>query len=1209
MDRARPQITDFFASSVASSHLASGFQHSPNNTERSQLPLSANKDSPKRLSVAATAPLGLGTPHPFEFPLAPAGTAKGVLKHLDQGSRIRHTPTLALPLRTELPQQSLKSPPIAVAAVPVDKSPSGASCYAPEMQMLAKDVASSILRGLHGDESVFFRESLLPKLHEHGLDFRTSPLNLFTALKLSDLSESAHPQASFAFLMLVKSMLNDLDHHPEQYALTGALREDLESSKPKTVAQALVQGETSNALWNVVNSILLPDWERRGLHVTEPIQLLKTTSGALPPTGWLSGLDLSSARLVCAIAHAADVLRNTAAISAAEASKPVDQPADSSGAASASVPVSSPAPASAAAAPVPTPAPDIATTTAASLLPAAVATLEPSRARLTPIIEIPSRCASIDPSTAPPLAPALASSSHSSESSNAKVTEVASPSPLVHDAPAASIPTAGASMAAPANITVENTQAPVSVPVSPTPAIASSTVGSIPSAVPLPTPAPSLTLAPTVGRAGRPSLAMPTVMRLVPKQGGVPLASPVGIVGNAFPLAPASAPTAPSNTLQVVATTTVTSSAGSSGIGTPVDAAPPVVFPPPFVVSHPRNPANISLPVTPATPPLSAVVSPFSASFSTHHAPAPAGPLPARTNDVTVAASLPDSKLSSTSAPAASAAVPTTIITPPAASEATHAFPTASSAAASSITADLSLHEFNCEAHAAAEALPTAAPPVRVNSVVIPSVDPAASISAQAIGKILVNFPRPIRVSSLPVARMQQPPTAFTLAPMPGLCSAADGGACVDQALNTSLAFDTPQASSASALASAPVPAAPAAYAPAPLATPAQPPSLRRPGLTLGPASLAPPPLAAPGMPPPTASASAPGRVPPATPFAINLPPTFSAPALPSLKLPTFPLSGFGAAATAPPLGAPTLPPTLGQQIASLGATQNKPQTPFSGPSFPLAPAPPLRAAAPPCTPWGSAASAAPLTAASTLPTRPSPLANANVTTAPSTTKRQSDISVQEEETDTDTDIEEQSHHPERADCAWWAREAWFKALAADAVLKSNADTLALLLLAGLDPNENVTLGTETGSLLSHAVMNNVNPGVLRLLLRFGADPSAPGPEGILPLHAAAATGDVEVAELLLDYGADPDAPMLGSRITPAAMAQSNERFVLVELLERARNRPKETLKRPDRIAAVPPPPPPPPRTTTQLAHPKLRASMSLDSGRKLLASSAPMQY
>ncbi len=72
--------------------------------------------------------------------------------------------------------------------------------------------------------------------------------------------------------------------------------------------------------------------------------------------------------------------------------------------------------------------------------------------------------------------------------------------------------------------------------------------------------------------------------------------------------------------------------------------------------------------------------------------------------------------------------------------------------------------------------------------------------------------------------------------------------------------------------------------------------------------------------------------------------------------------------------------------------------------------------------------------------------------------------------------------------------------------------------------------------------MNYVSPAVCLLLLRFGANPSTPGPEGILPLHVAAATGEVEVAEMLVDYGADPLLPMKGTRITPMEMALSNER-------------------------------------------------------------------
>lgn len=209
-----------------------------------------------------------------------------------------------------------------------------------------------------------------------------------------------------------------------------------------------------------------------------------------------------------------------------------------------------------------------------------------------------------------------------------------------------------------------------------------------------------------------------------------------------------------------------------------------------------------------------------------------------------------------------------------------------------------------------------------------------------------------------------------------------------------------------------------------------------------------------------------------------------------------------------------------------------------------------------------------------------------------------------DDETDTDTDAEMEGSDAAAAPAvaplsAWWGRDDWFKALALDAILKSNVDALGRMLQAGLDPNENVILGTERGTLLSHAVMNNVQPAVLKLLLQYGADPSAPGPEGILPLHVAAATGDVDVAELLLDYGADPDAPMQGSRITPSAMALSNERFVLVDMLMRARDRPPELRKRPDRTASVPPTP----RARSAGGPPKLKISLSLDSGQRVAKS------
>jgi hypothetical protein len=52
-------------------------------------------------------------------------------------------------------------------------------------------------------------------------------------------------------------------------------------------------------------------------------------------------------------------------------------------------------------------------------------------------------------------------------------------------------------------------------------------------------------------------------------------------------------------------------------------------------------------------------------------------------------------------------------------------------------------------------------------------------------------------------------------------------------------------------------------------------------------------------------------------------------------------------------------------------------------------------------------------------------------------------------------------------------------------------------------------------------------PAVVRMLIEAGADPSAPGDEGLseTPLHWAASSDDVDVAAALIDGGADIEAP------------------------------------------------------------------------------------
>jgi ankyrin repeat protein len=82
-------------------------------------------------------------------------------------------------------------------------------------------------------------------------------------------------------------------------------------------------------------------------------------------------------------------------------------------------------------------------------------------------------------------------------------------------------------------------------------------------------------------------------------------------------------------------------------------------------------------------------------------------------------------------------------------------------------------------------------------------------------------------------------------------------------------------------------------------------------------------------------------------------------------------------------------------------------------------------------------------------------------------------------------------------------------------------------------------------TLLNHAVMNNVTEATTSLLLNRGASARAPGPEGISPLHVAAATGELSLARLLVEHGADVTAVLPGTQITPMVMALSNDKVLM----------------------------------------------------------------
>jgi hypothetical protein len=78
-----------------------------------------------------------------------------------------------------------------------------------------------------------------------------------------------------------------------------------------------------------------------------------------------------------------------------------------------------------------------------------------------------------------------------------------------------------------------------------------------------------------------------------------------------------------------------------------------------------------------------------------------------------------------------------------------------------------------------------------------------------------------------------------------------------------------------------------------------------------------------------------------------------------------------------------------------------------------------------------------------------------------------------------------------------------------------------------------------------HVIEPNLD--LVRLLLKYGADPNAPTTTGITPLMQAAARGDRELVEIFLVAGADPDAQLivspLGKRRCSSFIERSNSTF------------------------------------------------------------------
>ncbi|EPS39909.1 hypothetical protein H072_6396 [Dactylellina haptotyla CBS 200.50] len=114
------------------------------------------------------------------------------------------------------------------------------------------------------------------------------------------------------------------------------------------------------------------------------------------------------------------------------------------------------------------------------------------------------------------------------------------------------------------------------------------------------------------------------------------------------------------------------------------------------------------------------------------------------------------------------------------------------------------------------------------------------------------------------------------------------------------------------------------------------------------------------------------------------------------------------------------------------------------------------------------------------------------------------------------------------------------------AVDSHNASCLQLILEGGGNPNPKMPKGVFRSSPLTAAGFAGM-PEMLRLLLKFGADPNACNPEGLTALHSVARTQSVDCALLLLEWGADLNA-VSSNGITPLTTAIMHNNHAVLRL-------------------------------------------------------------
>jgi ankyrin repeat protein len=103
------------------------------------------------------------------------------------------------------------------------------------------------------------------------------------------------------------------------------------------------------------------------------------------------------------------------------------------------------------------------------------------------------------------------------------------------------------------------------------------------------------------------------------------------------------------------------------------------------------------------------------------------------------------------------------------------------------------------------------------------------------------------------------------------------------------------------------------------------------------------------------------------------------------------------------------------------------------------------------------------------------------------------------------------------------------------------------VLSAGADVN---AIDAQGATALHYAVMPDSDEGLVRALLRSGANPNAAGPQSnVTPLHVAAMLHQFDAARLLLDFGADVNRRSANG-MTPLAIAMEAENRSVVYLLQ-----------------------------------------------------------